>query len=138
MSKRAAMHGDQHRTRMWRAMRMLRGFTVPDLEATAEVRNSHAAKYVRALVNGGYVRIRQAKRNGTAGGHAVYQLVRNTGPLPPRIGKHGVQDPNLDPAPQPGEDCVSVKRVDWERAMLCVRACAGLTDDEIRIKAAAR
>lgn len=118
-------------------MRMLRRFTLADLIATAEIGRNHVEQYVRALVAANYVRIVQAKRQGVAGGDAVYQLVRDTGPHAPRLGKGALLDPNLTPAtPEPGDELVSIKRRDYDRALLCVRACAGMTDEEIRQRAA--
>ena len=119
-------------------MRILRRFTIADLVGTAEIGRNHVEKYVKALLQEGYVRIVQAKRQGVPGGDAVYQLVRDTGSHAPRIGKGALLDPNLVPAtPEPGDEPVTMKRRDYERALLCVRACAGLTDEEIRAKAGA-
>lgn len=93
---------------------------------------------MRALCKAGYLRVVQPRRLGVAGGDAVYQLLRDSGPLAPRIGKQGLLDPNLVAAkPEPGDEPVTMKRRDYERALLCVRACAGLSDDEIRARAGA-
>ncbi|MGQ0622750.1 MAG: hypothetical protein ACT4QA_23075 [Panacagrimonas sp.] len=108
-----------------------------DLESTAEVGRKHTEMYVRELVRHQYVRLVQAQKRGGLGGQAaVYQLLRDTGPHAPRIGKQGLLDPNLVPAkPEPGDEPVTLKRRDYDRALLCVRACAGMSDEEIRVKA---
>ncbi|EAU53560.1 hypothetical protein [Mariprofundus ferrooxydans] len=95
-----------HRTsryRAWQSMRMLRRFTIPEIVATAEISDSNATKYIRALVASGHLRIARAKRHGSAGGHAIYAVANNSGPIQPVAGKGGVVfDPNsgktFDPA----------------------------------------
>lgn len=134
MVKRAPLEARQARARMWHAIRQLRRFSTGDIEATAEVSASHAQKYLRALVGGQYLRLVQARDSGRTGGHAVFQLVRDTGPHAPRIGKAALLDPNLQPArPEPGQEPVSVPRADYERALRCVRACAGMDDPEAEV-----
>jgi len=71
------------RYRAWQSMRILRRFTIPEIVATAEIGRSNADKYIRFLVSFGYIRIATHKRDGARGGHAVYMLVRNTGPSQP-------------------------------------------------------
>lgn len=139
MRKAVPMHAMQARTRLWRSMRALRRFTVADLEATSEATANHARKYVKKLLVAGYLRVVEAKREGVAGGHPVYQLLRNTGPEAPRMGKGGLLDPNISPTPaEPGDEWTRMRKRDYDRALLCVRACAGMTDDEIRLKAGVR
>jgi hypothetical protein len=88
--------------RMWNSMRQLRQFSVADLQATAEVGHSHATKYVRLLLQAQYLVLVAPKREGVAMGHAVYRLVRNTGPVAPRASADGVFDANLaDPYQMP-------------------------------------
>lgn len=83
------------RYRAWQSMRILRRFTLPDLVATAEINNNNAQKYVDALSKGGYLRLVKPRASGVKGGHAVWQLVKNTGPNPPRIWSNGrIWDPN--------------------------------------------
>jgi hypothetical protein len=136
MVKRVPLAPLQARTRMWRAMRQMRRFSTADLCATAEVSASHAQKYLRALISGEYVRCVREKDSGRAGGHAVFQLLRDTGPHAPRLGKQGLLDPNLQPAKlEPGQEPVSVPRADYERALRCVRACAGMKDPEAEVAA---
>ncbi len=83
------------RDRAWQSMRVMRRFTLPDLVATAEIHEDNAKKYVRGLVRSGYLRIAVEKDNGRKGGHAVYQLIRDTGPRAPRMQTDGsAYDPN--------------------------------------------
>lgn len=134
MRQTVPMHVHQQRAKIWQAMRILRRFLISDLASTSEVPRKHAAVYLHRLRRAEYVREVQPRSRAA---EAVYQLVRNTGPLAPRLGKHGITDPNLEPAkPEPGDELVTLKRRDYEHAVLCVRACAGLTDEELRVRAA--
>lgn len=134
MAKRAPMHGEQARQRMWQSMRVLRRFSAADLVSTAEVGLAHAQKYCRMLVAAGYLRIVQPKREGVAGGHAIFALLRDTGPHAPRMTNEGVRDPNTQPhALTPAERPVNLPRAEYERALRCVRACAGMDDPEAEV-----
>ena len=83
------------RDRAWQSMRIMRRFTLPDLMATAEISHDNAKKYVRGLVLSGYVRVVVERASGRKGGHAVYQLLRDTGPRAPRLQTDGrTYDPN--------------------------------------------
>lgn len=83
------------RDRIWQSMRVLRRFTQPELEATAEAGRDNVRKYVRGLVYAGYLRIDKPKQEGRKGGHPIYQLVRDTGPRAPRLQSDGsTWDPN--------------------------------------------
>ena len=77
------------RDRIWASMRIMVRFSIPELVATAETTKANAAKYVRGLAHAGYLRVVAPKRNGAKGGHAVYQLIRNTGPRAPRLTRDG-------------------------------------------------
>ena len=135
MRKRAPLAANQARTRMWQSMRILRRFTSGDLQATAEVGASHSQKYVRMLLQAGYLRVVQAKQSGVTGGHAVYQLIRDTGPHAPRFGNEELRDPNLQPHElTPEEQPVTITRAEYERAMICTRACTGMADPEAEIE----
>jgi hypothetical protein len=96
MRKRRAQAPDADRARMWKSMRMLLQFTVGDIEATAEVARSNATKYIRALASAQYLRCLVPRTRGATGGHALWQLIRNTGPVPPRISKGGIYDANVE------------------------------------------
>ncbi len=73
------------RDRIWQSMRVLRQFSLPDLVATAESGYANTRRYVRGLVNSGYLRLVQPVASGRRGGYAVYRLVRDTGPHAPRL-----------------------------------------------------
>lgn len=95
MRKQAPQRGLQARQRIWKSMRMLRQFTVADLEATAEAERSHIGHYLRALTAAQYVQCEQPVQSGKRGGHATYRLLRSTGPVAPRLSSDGVYDANL-------------------------------------------
>jgi len=109
--------GINQRTRAWTSMRILRRFCLPDIIATAEISPGNCAKYVRALRKAGYLRTVRARRSGKAGGGAVYQLVRNTGPHAPLVKDGFVYDQNT------GETMDS-------QGWLCVRPEHGRNDGE--------
>lgn len=95
MRKHCPQHADQARQKMWNSMRQLHTFSVADLESTAEVGASHAQKLIKMLSNHGYLRLERPKREGVTGGHAIWRLARNTGPVVPRFGRSGVVDVNI-------------------------------------------
>ena len=95
MVPRIAPPSDSERQRMWNTMRQLRaGFDTADLEATADVSRNHAMRYVLALEAGEYlIQTKAAVRR--PGQRATYRLVRNTGPVAPRVTAAGLHDHNL-------------------------------------------
>lgn len=81
------------RERAWRAMRIRKRFTVPDLvtdaatEADGEPANN-LRRYLRALERAGYVANTPRRIAGTAmtsNGHLLWILVKDTGPLAPIV-----------------------------------------------------
>jgi hypothetical protein len=71
---------------LWRAMRMLQGFSPVDLAAhaatpTVAVSPEDAAAYCQTLTRAGYLRV--VRKAAPPLRPAIYRLVRNTGPLPP-------------------------------------------------------
>lgn len=85
------------RQRIWSAMRILRSFTLADLQATCELPNKgSAATFVAALRRAGFV----SARRGNCGRHepVQFRLVRDSGPHCPSIvhGGQTVWDPNTD------------------------------------------
>lgn len=127
--KRAPIADGKGRPRMWQSMRVLRRFSTADLMASAEVGRDAAAKYVRFLAHAGYLRVVQAKQSGLTGGHAVYALVRDTGPFAPRIGKARVRDPNTEPTA--AEPTVSIPRSEYARALRCIELTRRVRDDDL-------
>jgi hypothetical protein len=82
------------RSRAWQSMRILRRFKLSEIVATAEISANNCAKYIRALRQAGYLRVACAHHQGKAGGGAVYQLAKDTGPAAP-LEKDGFMfDPN--------------------------------------------
>lgn len=84
------------REKLWRVMQINPKFTTYTLEAHTQADYVNVRKYLQSLVRAGYVRIIAERRSGQRGGHAVYKLARNTGPLPPirRRGGDGMFDQN--------------------------------------------
>lgn len=92
---------DTKRQRMWKGMRVMRIFTTADVEATSEVCKEHVKKYVRLLARAGYLKLLKACVHGQTNGHATWQLVRDSGPLAPRVLRGRIYDANQakpDPA----------------------------------------
>ncbi|TMV09849.1 hypothetical protein FGK63_01910 [Ruegeria sediminis] len=84
---------------MWRAIRMLRTFSPRDVAMhanteTVPVAEAEAVEYCRVLAKGGYLRIEVKAIAGRR--PATYRLMRNTGPLPPRVTRiRAIRDDNL-------------------------------------------
>ena len=73
---------------MWRSMRMLKQFSPIDIQAHSstdlvEVSLDTAKKYCSALLAAKYLRV--VKKAVPGKSQAVYQLIQDTGPKPPRI-----------------------------------------------------
>lgn len=88
------LHGN-----MWRAIRGLPSFTALDIAAhattpTLAVDERHAQEYCRMLAGAGYLRVMQKAAPGRK--KAIYKLIRDTGPRPPRERRvRAVYDDNL-------------------------------------------
>lgn len=83
------------RDRVWFSMRALRRFSLPELIETAEAGRSNCLKFALALERAGIVRRVRSRASGKKGGHVVWQLVRDLGPLAPRLQSDGrTYDPN--------------------------------------------
>lgn len=91
---------------MWRSARMLRSFGAHDLAIhsttpSVTVTDEAAQKFCHVLLKGGYLKVLRKANFKRAGKsmvrtHAIYQLVRNTGPMPPVERRVvAVWDPNL-------------------------------------------
>jgi hypothetical protein len=103
--RRAAVQGT-FRARLWRALRVLRKATVPDLvrlagtgeEADAE---GNAHKYLAALTRSGHVVVLSGRAKGRAqgsNGFKQFVLAKDTGPLAPSVhpARSEVFDPNTE------------------------------------------
>jgi len=83
---------------MWRAMRQLRQFSPIDVAAHAnaggiEVTVEKARSYCRQLLASRHLKVRQTAIPGRR--EALYQIVEDTGPRPPRaVRLAGILDPN--------------------------------------------
>lgn len=126
MTQRSPMRERQARQRIWQALRVMREFTVAEIIATAEASATNTRHYLRSLAKADYVLCVRSRHSGYSGGHALWRLVRDTGPYAPRIGARGVQDPNLEPHKAP--TTVTIPRSEYERALQCVHACQGMSD----------
>lgn len=84
---------------LWRVMRGLASFTPTDLAAHAStdsvrVSRADAAAYAQTLVRAGYLRV--LRKAVPERREAVYKLIRNTGPRPPRERRvRAIWDDNL-------------------------------------------
>ena len=82
------------RAKVWSSMRILTRFNTRELVITAEAKVNNVQDYIQRLRAAGYLRL-VAPGVGGLRREAVYQLVRNTGPLAPITRKTGyVYDPN--------------------------------------------
>lgn len=117
--KRVPMNPREGRSRMWQAMRVMRTFTVADMEATAEVCRASATHYVRALRDAGYLQCVDGAHAGRFALGATYRLLKNTGPHGPRVSRDGnVLDLNLEPSPK--LPTVTISKPEYERALRCI------------------
>jgi hypothetical protein len=86
-----APRGRSAEENLWTAMRGLRSFTPTDLAAHAStdlvcVVTADAQAYCRVLLAGGYLRV-ERKASPARHQEAIYRLIRNTGPRPPRAAR---------------------------------------------------
>lgn len=95
-----ALPGRTPEDNVWTAMRGLRSFRPTDLAAhattdTVQVDAEFAQAYCRMLLSAGYLAVVAKAVPGRR--EAIYRLVRDTGPRPPREKRvRAVVDPNLD------------------------------------------
>lgn len=81
------------RARIWQAVRVMRRFKVADIEMATELKNGAIGLFLRTLARAGYLQV-VFKARGLR--PTVYQLVRDSGPLPPmrRTDGSGMWDQN--------------------------------------------
>jgi hypothetical protein len=92
---------NKSRSRYWRMMGIAVRFTAQDIAATTETGVRPARAYIVGLVKAGYIQV-ERQTTYEVGDYTIYRLVKNTGPLAPRLRNDGtVYDPNLDPALAP-------------------------------------
>lgn len=70
--------------RMWRAMHVLRRFTLPEVQMAASVTRRSGETFINALLRAGYI-INEVRGNSRTGVWSVYRLQRRTGPKTPTI-----------------------------------------------------
>lgn len=103
---------------MWQSMRVLRRFTAADLQATAEVSRASATRYLKALHDAHYITPLSGQHHGRAQ-FTQYRLVRNSGPLAPRVSRDGkAHDMNADAAAR--VPTVTIPRSEYDRALRCI------------------
>lgn len=95
MRRRAPHQADVARNVIWQSMRKLRRFTRADLIAVAEAKRDNVNRYCAALREHGYLRVVQEKQQGIVGGDEVLLLIKNSGPVAPRVTEDGIFDGNL-------------------------------------------
>lgn len=76
-------------------MRIMRRFTRADILTTAAINQSNLDKYLRALINTGFVVVQQERVSGRPGSRDVLRIARDNGPKPPVAHTDGsMLDPN--------------------------------------------
>ena len=111
---RSTTGGTGARYRIWQTMRMFakqgHPWTLREMAAVCETHPTNAGKFISGLAACGYVEI-ASQSPGLAGGDRRHRLVRDTGPLAPRLRLDlSVWDANtgevLQPVPQevPADD----------------------------------
>jgi hypothetical protein len=73
------------RERAWLSMRIMREFSMADIQATAEISRSNLDKYLSLLARYGYVQKVGWVNRGKRGGYEKLLLVRDTGPKSPLV-----------------------------------------------------
>lgn len=72
------------RNNIWRSMRIMRRFTMPDIMRTVPgLKYVNLRKFVRTLLNHGIIAIQSSNVSGRAGSYAQYRLVTDSGPACP-------------------------------------------------------
>jgi hypothetical protein len=93
----------------WTAMRIHTRFTTSNIRATTGIGKNNLDNYIRALRRAGYIKLERPRESGKTLGHAIWRLVRNTGPRHPlpRKDQTGMWDQNqqkLYPYPEESKD----------------------------------
>jgi hypothetical protein len=80
----------------WAAMRIHKRFTTANIRATTGIGQTNLEKYIKVLHRSGYLKLERPRQLGRSLGHAVWRLVRDTGPQYPipRKDQSGVWDQN--------------------------------------------
>ncbi|KAA6405779.1 hypothetical protein [Candidatus Tokpelaia sp.] len=99
---RPKIYADTQRQRIWRAIRLIRRFTVSDLAILActgeeATPYDNIQAYIRKLAGSGYLTElpqRQAGQAETSNGFKIYRLIKDTGPRAPVWSKGRLVDLN--------------------------------------------
>lgn len=84
------------RQRIWQSMRIMRTFSKPDLVGPSDATYANVEQYVTALHRAEYLLIVRRAIEGKRDAHAIYRLIRDSGPHAPRLQRNGdTWDPNL-------------------------------------------
>lgn len=99
MRHAGSLPGSAKRNAIWKAMRLMTTFTVPELEALAEAKTKTVREVIAPLVHAGYIECVRPARSVRGDSYPkTWRLMRNTGPAAPRITADGVVvDTNLTP-----------------------------------------
>lgn len=84
VDKRSPLEG---REAVWKAIRQLKIFAVPDLYRETRAKKDSIRDYLTGLLNGGYIVV-HAESSGI-GNPIVYELINDTGVETPRVRKDG-------------------------------------------------
>lgn len=82
-------------SKLWAALRALRRFDCAQLAAITGQNYGAISRYLKFLKESGYLRVVEPNQSGKAGSWTIYQLVYDSGPLPPMRRRDGdLFDPN--------------------------------------------
>lgn len=128
----------QQRLALWSSMRRLRVFTPMDLEASSELGAAFVQRWLMLCNKAGFAQpvptpqerpTRKADRRSKK-----WTIKRDIGPVPPNQKGAALVDVSADPtAMDPEAQLVQLPRSEYEFALKCVRACAGMQDPEAEI-----
>ncbi|RJQ21990.1 MAG: hypothetical protein C4560_02915 [Nitrospiraceae bacterium] len=93
---------------IWKTIRILRDFTIHEVEATAKLPYKSISVYIAALSRAGYILKVGLRKDGSGSAprSKVWRIVKNTGPKAPVL-RRCLLDPNLNTLTEV-KDCVPV------------------------------
>ncbi len=107
------------RYKIWQSMRVQKTFTVAELMATSGAKLDNTKLYVKALRRTEFLRVVRPRQSGRKGGDAVYRLIRNTGPKPPRVRENKtVYDANTGAVHEREDDMFDIGRNHFPHATM--------------------
>lgn len=128
----------QQRLALWSSMRRLRVFTPMDLEASSELGAEFVQRWLMLCNKAGFAEpvpmTQQRPASKAERRSKQWRIKRDIGPVPPSQKGADLIDVAADPtAMDPEAQFVQLPRAEYEFALKCVRACAGMQDPEIDI-----